>query len=658
MIPRDSAVPSIDVDPQQLLEESSTLVSRAHTLQDEVSKIRDTWSTLPDVFDIEGTEAIYTKLDPTETVMNDYVSSLESAAGALDTFAGIVTVLKQQRTDLLADLGGARMEEQIAEESDEDESGTVRVYDEDKLRNRIDGLRRSFEQAEDDCAATIRGISGGTGEGMRQAAPSTSFANYWPSQASAFDARMRDGALRTMDYLTTLSEKDAKHWVEDHPDFADALVVAPPAAAVVAAWWQKMGTGQVNEDGLTVDSDAQKHLIAVIPAVIGNLGGVDYSSRSKANVDSHTAELTRLRDLDRQMLGLHTREKVGERTKLLEENGFPGGSIADFREALNAEESIESALGMGADKTFNEGSTDDVPLNLVHYAPGQPPLAAISAGHMDTASRVTVNVPGMNTTVVDSMESWTGGALNLYRGQKASLQLQPGNPSTAVVAWIGYETPTETDVLLSDKAEVGSVKLESFLESVTATTGRNPGEDLGVLAHSYGAVTSTLTLSRTPVDSLTMVAPAGVDSSVSVVGDLKVDPKDVWVTEANGDPVANIGRGSLEIGPFGVGALPSEHPYDPRQPEYGANSFSSEGLWNANDPLRRTDEHGVVPRVEDLLAEDEPKNSYGYLDRGTTSLHWAALNTLGRGDEIEEAPPRPVIRLDVLHPLLYPDQYE
>jgi hypothetical protein len=180
MIPRDSAAPEIDVDPQQLLEESSTLVSRAHTLREEVAQLRDTWSSLPHVFDIEGTEAIYTKLDPTETVINDYVTSLESAAGALETFAGIVTVLKQQRTDLLADLGGARMEERIAEESDEDESGTVRVYDEDKLRNRIDGLRRSFEQAEDDCAATIRGISGGTGEGMRQAAPSTPFANYWP----------------------------------------------------------------------------------------------------------------------------------------------------------------------------------------------------------------------------------------------------------------------------------------------------------------------------------------------------------------------------------------------------------------------------------------------------------------------------------------------
>jgi hypothetical protein len=628
MIPRDSAVPEIDVDPQQLLEESSTLVSRAHTLREEVAQLRDTWSSLPHVFDIEGTEAIYTKLDPTETVINDYVTSLESAAGALETFAGIVTVLKQQRTDLLADLGGARMEERIAEESDEDESGAVRVYDENKLRNRIDGLRRSFEQAEDDCAATIRGISGGTGEGMRQAAPSTPFANYWPSQASAFDARMRDGALRTMDYLTTLSEADAKQWVEDHPDFSDALVVAPPAAAVVAAWWQKMGTGQVNADGLTVDSDAQKHLIAVIPAVIGALGGVDYTSRNEANLIVHGKELARLEALDERIQGLSTREGLAERSEIMAEYGFDSDQYAEIYERLRSAQAVERTLDSAGSLTYQ----------LVEYSPGLPPLAAISVGNMDTASQITTAVPGMNTRVESSMESWTGGARNLYLEQG---QRESSETSLAVVSWIGYDAPDAFTVLSSDKAKAGSENLEKFLTDTTAATGRQPGEDLSVWAHSYGANVSTLAVSRTPVDNLTLAAPAGVDSSIPSVNDLKVDPKHVWVTEANSDAVANIGRGSVEIGQYRQFYIPSEHPVDPGLPEYGANQYSSEEYVDGRDTYLATDEHGSVPGVQAELDGKEPGN-LGYLDLRTTSLFNASFATLGLVDEIDEVTLRPV----------------
>lgn len=628
MIPRDSSVPEIDVDPQQLLDESSTLVSRARTLRDEISQIRDTWSTLTNVFDIEGTEAIYTKLDPTETVVDDYVSSLESAAGALETFAYIVIVLKQQRTELLADLGGARMEEQVAEERGEDEAGTARVYDEDKLRNRIEGLRRSFEQAEDECAATIRGIAGGTGEGMRQAAPSSSFAQYWPSQASAFDARMRDGALRTMDYLTTLSEADAQQWVEDHPDFADAFVVAPPAAAVVAAWWQKMGTGQVGADGVTIDSDAQKHLIAVIPGVIGALGGVDYTSRNDANRVVHGRELARLEALDRRIQGLSTREGLAERSRIMAEYGFDPDQYAEVYERLRAAQAVERTLDSAGDLTYQ----------LVAYSPGVPPLAAISVGNMDTASQITTAVPGMNTRVDSSMESWTGGARNLYleQGKRESPET-----SLAVVSWIGYDTPDMLTVLSSDKAEAGSENLEKFLTDTTAATGRRPGEDLSVWAHSYGANVSTLAVSRTPVENLTLAAPAGVDSSIPSVSDLRVDPKRVWVTEANADGVANIGRGSVETGQYRQFYIPSEHPIDPGLPEYGGNQYTSEELVDGRDTYYAVDEHGSVPGVQAELDGKEPGN-LGYLDLRTTSLFNASFATLGMVDDIEEVTLRPV----------------
>jgi hypothetical protein len=641
VIPRSSSVPEIDVDVQALTAESSGLVDRAREMRDQAQNMRDTWGTLKPVFEIEGTEEIYSKLDPTAPVIDDYVASLSSAATALQDFAITVAELQRQRVDLLTELDGARIRERNAEDNPDDPMLAVTDYESDALRDRVNALRSSFEQAEDDCAAALNAIGGGTGDGL----PATSVAPVvmagsapvWQSQATAFSDALGDGALRTMNYLATLSKEDAAQWLLEHPDFAEAVTAVPPAPDKVAEWWASMNSGDLDEAGVPLEGVQQTALIAAIPGVIGNLNGVTYRSRNLANREALEIETTRLKNIEASLAEVSGPVNSPEARILLALNGFE--SHWEFEESLAAAQNINNTLPRSGTITRS----------LIQYTPGSPPLAAISVGNMDTASQVTVAVPGMRTTVADSMADWTGAAESLYTEQNTQMQLRElgDETSSAVVAWIGYDTPGGDDlsVLSSSKAEVGATNLVAFLEGAAAARGTKPGEDISVLAHSYGTTVSTLAAAETPVENLTLVASAGIDDSIPHVSDLKVDPSRVWTTEARQDSIANIGRGEVEAFDVNLFDVLSEHTVNPNSADYGANVFSSEDATISADGSTNgdgtqyfaTEGHSISPRTENMQS-GKPVNElggYGYLDSGSTALFNSARTTLGYIQSVE-----------------------
>jgi hypothetical protein len=638
MIPRDSAVPAIDVDTAALMAEATALTGHARSMHDRAEAMKNTWSTLPAVFEMDGTEAIYSKLDRPVDVVDEYVGAFESAAVALESFAITIAELQRQRDELLTDLDGARILEQNAEDNPDDLTLAVTDDDTDALRTRITSLLTSFEQAEDECAATLRGINGGTGDGL-SAAP-RAFMLYgatphWQSQAAAYSSAMSDGALRTMSYLATLSESDAEKWVSDHPDFVEVMTTAPPPPEVVAQWWKAMDSGTVDPNGIPVSSPQQAALISALPAVIGNLGGVTFSSRNEANQLALTEETARLNTVREQYVALDEPSTSEASLALLAKNGF--STKWELEEAIGAAASIQLTL---------EATRDGAPRTLVAYTTGSPPLAAVAVGDPDTASQVTTNVPGMNTSVSASMEEWTAAAEQLYREQTYQLDMVTNESSAAVIAWIGYETPHDLSVLGSDRAKAGADKLVDFLESTAATRGTPPGKDLSLVLHSYGSTTGTIAASRTPVENVTMLAPAGLDGSVSHVSDLQVDPTRVWATEADQDWTANMGRGDIEIGNLNLFDVYSEHTHDPTSSEYGSNIFSSEDAFinttadaNASpQQLHGTGGHGIATREKALMDGENP-DEYGYLDQGSTSLFNTARTSLGYGQGVREADP-------------------
>lgn len=98
-------------------------------------------------------------------------------------------------------------------------------------------------------------------------------------------------------------------------------------------------------------------------------------------------------------------------------------------------------------------------------------------GDLAAAERVAVLVPGSDTGI-DTYGRFRAGAVALHERL---------GPRTAVVAWLGYETPGTVSpaVLTADRAEEAAPELRSFVGELHAV---NPGARLALLCHSYGSV--------------------------------------------------------------------------------------------------------------------------------------------------------------------------
>lgn len=315
---------------------------------------------------------------------------------------------------------------------------------------------------------------------------------------------------------------------------------APPAATDVARWWSGLGR------------EARDRLVASAPQVMGNLEGVPYGVRDRANRAALAADL-RAADA-------------------------PGSTTAGQLRVL---EQVRAALVRGP---------EDPEKQLVTLDPRGGGRAAIAMGDLDHASDVTVMVPGMFFTVAGQFVDWTATGADLYREQATVAPLAAGDDhdGVAVVAWLGYRTPDLTDVLSTRLATAGAVRLERTLLGVDATRAADPVR-VDVVAHSYGSTTALLALSsgRVHVDSLTVLGSPG--SAVQRASELAVPAGQVFVGEARWDPIAGTGY-------FGT---------DPAAPSFGSTVLDLDGGADRaedGDVFRRPDGHNgyLVPGTASL----------------------------------------------------------
>lgn len=421
--------------------------------------------------------------------------------------------------------------------------------------------------------------------------------------------------------LSGLSADELTRLLKDHPELGERLARQDPA--VIRQWWASYSAQYPEfEDPFTMTPE-QRAIMNAFPLVIGNLDGIPYTHRDLANKQAHTQVLADLVAIQNEAYRILDEKGLGAFDKYLTDLGYDSNTL---QIAIDGERAIDNAIA----------ARGDVEYQFVLYQPGPPLLAAISVGNMDTASQVTVNVPGMGTTVGDSMESWTAGARNLYE-QQSRLNAQYGTESgLAVVSWIGYETPAMAttgnfEVVLSDKAETGAAKLADFLTGVTGTRDWQPGQNLSVVGHSYGTTVATLALKGTPVETLTMLGSAGLDNSITSVSDLKVNAGNVWASEAKGDNIADIGRGEVVVYMDEYGNrvqlkdFPAwEHSTNPTSASFGGNVFSSEDAGS----LQGSDWHSAMPQAEAVINKKD-ESQYGYLDAGTTPIYNTGVSSLG-----------------------------
>ena len=290
----------------------------------------------------------------------------------------------------------------------------------------------------------------------------------------------------------------------------------PPKGASekeVAKWWSSL-------------SDAEKEqMIKDHPKEIGNLNGVDGTSRDKANrivlPQALASEKKKLEKL-KQRYGAHPSRRERQQIERVEER-------------IKALEKV--------DETLKKAGDDHTPRQLLSLeTSGQRVLAAVAQGNVDTADHIGVVVPGLYSNVANNLQKYDDDATAM--GENAQRYTNGG--SVAMISYLGYEAPQDiaqvTDIGYAQK---GADKLAGFLNGLDASRERGAGDaHITVAGHSYGSTTAGIALTKVNdgvVDDLIQFGSPG--SGVQDVSEFNLPRGHAWVsaTDYKQDMVQGMG---------------------------------------------------------------------------------------------------------------------
>ena len=290
----------------------------------------------------------------------------------------------------------------------------------------------------------------------------------------------------------------------------------PPKGASekeVAKWWSSL-------------SDAEKEqMIKDHPKEIGNLNGVDGTSRDKANrivlPQALASEKKKLEKL-KQRYGAHPSRRERQQIERVEER-------------IKALEQV--------DETLKKADNDHIPRQLLSLeTSGQRVLAAVAQGNVDTADHIGVVVPGLYSNVANNLQKYDDDATAM--GENAQRYTNGG--SVAMISYLGYEAPQDiaqvTDIGYAQK---GADKLAGFLNGLDASRERGAGDaHITVAGHSYGSTTAGIALTKVNdgvVDDLIQFGSPG--SGVQDVSEFNLPRGHAWVsaTDYKQDMVQGMG---------------------------------------------------------------------------------------------------------------------
>ncbi|WP_237197808.1 alpha/beta hydrolase [Rothia nasimurium] len=423
-----------------------------------------------------------------------------------------------------------------------------------------------------------------------------------------------------LDALGNLDPDDLNEYFVTHPNAAKyPLEVSGETvnnAVVVKDWWASL-----NKDQRAVLMDAA-------PGMIGNLNGVSYGDRDKANrwlgqkisadpnTDSDTLALL-------ESLRKAATSKSGEPKRYI------------------------TSLDLSNLKKENE---DGYGYNNV--------LASVSLGSLDDADKVSIVVPGM-TNNVSSMEDLVTSGLNIYREQKFAVRDHgDGSQQVAVNLWIGYESPPDLeaqaqhpDKLVTDVnlARKGGQKLADYIDGLNVTKSASPANSqmcfapnnfndpfISVIAHSYGTTTvgEAMKVAETNVNNAVLYGSAGI--GVDSVADSnwgdgwKVDrdqkgKQQIFYTDSLEDWTAPGGYVPGWL-PF-VGPVVSGEPRVTPELMIDAQRFqSTEGISADGHYYEDVDTHSF---------ESKP-GEQGFVHADTTSLTYGARASMGYSEDLQK----------------------
>lgn len=180
-------------------------------------------------------------------------------------------------------------------------------------------------------------------------------------------------------------------------------------------------------------------------------------------------------------------------------------------------------------------------------------------GDLAAARRIAILVPGSDTSLATfgarGTASPDGGARALAAQAR---RLDPG-ARLAVIAWLGYRTPSllSPAVLTSGNAGQGAQALRPLVTSLARR-----GDQVALLCHSYGSVVCGLAAPYLPVTDIAVYGSPGMDADS--VRSLQTTAR-VWAGREAGDWIRHVPH--IRLLGLGFGA-------DPTAPSFGAFPFA------------------------------------------------------------------------------------
>ncbi|WP_407566514.1 alpha/beta hydrolase [Streptomyces sp. 184] len=225
-------------------------------------------------------------------------------------------------------------------------------------------------------------------------------------------------------------------------------------------------------------------------------------------------------------------------------------------------------------------------------------------GDLAHAGRIAVLVPGSDTGL-DSYGRFRAGAEALRRELRTGAPAG-GSGADAVVAWLGYATPSTVSpgALTPGRAEAAAPRLRDFVRSLRTA---RPGARISLLCHSYGSVVCGRAAAELPVADIVLYGSPGVGAgSAAELGTSAT----VWAGRGADDWVGDVPhvRIPLLVTTLGFGT-------DPVSGDFGACPFAagpgghSDYLDPGSAPLRSM---ARIVRGEAACAGPEPPEPEPY----------------------------------------------
>ena len=262
------------------------------------------------------------------------------------------------------------------------------------------------------------------------------------------------------------------------------------------------------------------------------------------------------------------RESDANQERVREERAKLQAHINDFKHAItraggdqNRLQDLNSQLSAAQNRMGEYDAIDDALTRApetyltqldIPTDPTQKVRAAVAVGNPDTATDISVTVPGIGSTTKDSLPSMVTEARNLQNTAEEELRRLGRSGSVVTIAWMGYDPPANLlnttsprdfwRTINDDRAQAGAASLAPYLQQLHTN---NPNAHLSLFGHSYGSLTSSLALQQLnaqglhPVNDAVFYGSPGLEldnpSQLGLANGhafvMKAPPGDDWIPE-------------------------------------------------------------------------------------------------------------------------------